>query len=254
MTMQLWSPLHFLFIASPFIFAGMLYYFLKGKGRTDLRLAGITVSGISFLLLIYRNLHIYSNSQVISGDIIPLQICFFANLVLLFAFLFDLELLYGIAFCFSLPQIFFGILFINGLADYGSILSLQGAAYIFGYMLIAGITLWAFSVDLIKISLKTLVGIIGVVAGFFIVSVPMNNLFMKFTPGFLTGNHFGTYTSGNGNDLQTFLNIGHNTTFAGVTVNFAYVGFLIAAGTAVILVSYCIYLGLSLLRLRGKST
>src|SRR5690554_5755002 len=107
-------------------------------------------------------------------EILPLQICHFANFVLLIAFLRDSKPMFATAFCFNLPCAFLSIVFANSLENYSTILNFRGIAYIFGHMLIVGITIWALLVVFMKLTKKDLYKGIAFVFILFVLSVPIN--------------------------------------------------------------------------------
>jgi hypothetical protein len=142
---------------SPFIFAIIMYLFTKNLKAETNRKIGIILSIICIVLLLLRNIEIFIKSGYrIQPEIFPFQICHFANFILLFAFLFKNKTMYTIAFCFNLPFAFLSILFANSLENYQTIINFRGMAYIFGHLLIVGVGLWAYFVDLVQINLKSL--------------------------------------------------------------------------------------------------
>lgn len=247
MTFHMWSPLHYAFIASPFVFSFLFYFIFRGRKNTDLRTIGIIFSIIGVLLLIARNLSIYLANQKITPEVIPFQLCHFGNIVLLFAFLFDNELLFTMSFCFNLPAALCSIVFANSLTNYTTLFSWQAMAYLWGHMLIVGITLWAFFNNLIKINLKMFYKMLRLITVLFILSVPVNNLFIKWMPGY-ESNYFYTMAPESGTPLQTFFEMGKNVTVWGMTFNPIYILLVVAFGFAVVLMFYIIYIGLTKLK------
>lgn len=87
MTFKMWSLFHYLFILSPFIFSIILYYLTKFNSYRKNKMIGLILSIICIIILALRNIEIYVKSGEIDPEIIPFQICHFANFVLFFAFL-----------------------------------------------------------------------------------------------------------------------------------------------------------------------
>lgn len=244
MTFQLWSPFHYWFIASPFIFTLVFYFIFKGRKKKHLRIAGIIFSCISLFFLTARNVSLYSVEHTITPDMLPLQVCHFASIVLLLAFLFDSDILFTMAFCFNLPAAFLSIIFADSLANYSNIISWRGAGYIFVHAFVVGITLWAFSNNMIKIKFRTFFKMLITVGVLYFLSIPVNNWFMKLMPGY-NSNYFYTFEPQNGTPLQTLFDLGHNVTVAGMTLNPVYILLLGVTGLFVMSFCYGLYLGIN---------
>ena len=143
MTFTLWSPLHYFMMIGPFVITFIMNFILKNKSYQTKRMVGIYLSILAILLLFARNIEIF----VLSGfkmdyEIIPLQICHFANFVLLYAFWKKSDTAFGLAFLFNLPLAYLSLIFADGLENYANILTFRGQAYIFGHMLIVLITIF----------------------------------------------------------------------------------------------------------------
>ena len=88
MKFQLWSFLHYFMMISPFIIAYVLYLLTQKKDMQVKRRVGIFLSAVTVVLLLLRNIEIFIiGNFAFDFEIIPLQICHFANFVLLFCFL-----------------------------------------------------------------------------------------------------------------------------------------------------------------------
>lgn len=223
MTFTMWSFLHYAFIFSPFVFALILFAFTRKSNEKVKRLTGIVFSVIAVLLLVARNLEIYvGGGYRIQPEIIPLQICHFANFILLFAFLFRNQTLFSVAFCFNLPMAFLSILFANSLENYANIITWRGMAYIFGHMLIVALTLWAFQVKMIKIDKISFRNGIILILILFLISVPINNLFHRLMPDY-TSNYFYTFQPEGGTPLDLAFSFGKTTNILGMQVNIIYI-------------------------------
>ncbi|PGS53985.1 YwaF family protein [Bacillus sp. AFS041924] len=245
MTFQMWSPFHFLFMSSPFIFVTLFYFLFRRFNYKTLRLIGMGFSLIGIALLVCRNIEIYHNVNQIAPEEIPLQICHLANFILFFAFLFESDLLFTIAFCFNLPAALVSILFANGLTNYHSLLTWQGMAYLFGHMLIVGVVLWAYFNKMVHIKIKVLRHSLSFIILMFILSIFVNNLFMKWMPPF-SSNYFYTMAPENGTPLEYFYKLGKETTTFGLHFNLVYLLLLLIVGLSVVFFFYVIYLFLNL--------
>ncbi|UPM56339.1 TMEM164 family acyltransferase [Gottfriedia acidiceleris] len=247
MTFQMWSPFHFLFMASPFLFVTLFYFLFRRFNHQKIRLIGMCFSLIGIALLVGRNIEIYHKVNQISPEEIPLQICHFANFILFFAFLFESELLFSIAFCFNLPAALVSIIFANGLTNYQSLLTWQGMAYLWGHMLIVGIVLWAYFNNMIVINLKILRKTMSLIIILYILSIFVNNLFMKWMEPF-TSNYFYTMAPEKGTPLEYFYKLGKETTTLGLHYNPIYLLMLLLVGLFVVFLFYLIYLFLNLVK------
>lgn len=232
MTFRMWSVFHFIFILSPFIFAFLVYFFTKKNSYEKNRKLGIILAVICVIILILRNLEIYLATGEINPEIIPFQICHFANFVLLFAFLKDNKVMFATAFCFNFPAAFLSIIFANSLENYQTIFTFRGMAYIFGHLLIVGVTIWALLVGFIKIKPKALKGSVLFVISLFILSIPINNLFNKLMPNH-SSNYFYTMLPEEGSPLELMYNLGKEVIFLGLKINFIYVLLTIISGIIV---------------------
>src|SRR5690554_6777063 len=154
MTFKMWSYFHIFFILSPLIFALVLYCFTKNFTYNKNRKIGLGLSIICIIILLLRNVEIYFKVDAINPEIIPFQICHFANFVLLFAFFKDNKTMFATALCFNLPCAILSIVFANSLENYATILNFRGIAYILGHMLIVGISIWALLVGFVRIKKK----------------------------------------------------------------------------------------------------
>src|SRR5690554_1766525 len=232
MKFTMWSAFHIFFIISPFIFAGLMYFFSKKYSYEKNKKIGIILSIICVFILLLRNLEIYFKVDTITPELIPFQICHFANFVLLYAFIKDNKAMFATVFCFNLPCAFLSIVFANSLENYATILSLRGIAYIFGHMLIVGITIWAFLVGFMKFKKRDLaIGLIFILS-LFVLSVPINNLFNDLMPGF-TSNYFYSMKPEGGTPLVDMYKLGKVITVIGMEVNLVYMFLLLIVGAVV---------------------
>ncbi|QWB96652.1 YwaF family protein [Mycoplasmatota bacterium] len=167
----------------------------------------------------------------------PLQICHFANFVLLYAFVKDSKSVFGFALMFNLPAAFLSILFADGLENYDTILSFRGIAYIFGHMLIVSTTLWAFIEKFAILDKKTYQNTLSIT---FVLSVFVNNLFSIFNIGH--ANFFYSARPQGGTPLETFFLWGANITIGDqFMINPIYLIMMILTGLVLISSMYGLF-------------
>lgn len=240
MTFQMWSFFHYFFIASPFIFAIILYFVFKNKSYEEKRKIGVILSIIAIIILVLRNIEIYvKNGYVPNEELIPLQICHFANFVLLFAFLKDHKVLFALAFCLNLPAAMMSIIFANGLENYSTLLNFRGMAYLWGHMLIVSMTLWAVASGFVKITKKTLGKTMLLMVMLYLVGLVINNIFNALF-GF-HANYFYTLKPENGTPLELFFNWGRMYVIGWFKVNPLYMILTSLLGGVIVFGFYGLY-------------
>lgn len=232
MTFKMWSLFHYIFMLSPFIFAFVMYYFTKKLSYQKNKKIGVVLSIICIVLLILRNVEIYIKSNEINPEIIPLQICHFANFVLLIAFLKDNKAMFATAFCFNLPCALMSIVFANSLENYATIFTFRGIAYIFGHLLIVGITIWALLLGFMKFTKKDALSGLVFILLLFILSIPINNIFNDIMPNH-SSNYFYTLKPEGGTPLVDMYNAGKVISFLGMEFNLVYMILLLVLGAVV---------------------
>lgn len=207
MTFTMWSFGHYFYMVSPFIVLAVLVYLTKGNTKEKNTIIGIVLSSIAIALLVLRNIEIWIVGDfAFSVELIPLQVCHFANFVLLIAFLTKKQIWFNFALTLNLPAAFVSILFANSLTNYPTILSLRGIAYIVGHALLVIIPLWAYIVGFIKLDFKTLFKTFKVVAVLYFSSLIVNNLLYLMSGTY--SNYFYTLKPESGTPLEMFFNWG----------------------------------------------
>ncbi len=234
MTFQMWSVFHIIFIASPFILAAVLYFLTKNKKEETNIKIGIIMSIVCIIILILRNIEIYTVRQKINPELIPFQICHFANFILLLAFLKRSNTLFVMAFAFNLPAAIMSIVFANSLENYATILNFRGFAYIVGHMLIVSLTIWAFLLGFVKITKKEVLQSSYIIMALFLISIPINNLFNYLMPDY-SSNYFYTLVPEGGTPLELFYNLGKEITILKISFNPIYIVLTMAIGLVVFL-------------------
>lgn len=222
MTFTMWSLGHYIFMVSPIIATIILHYSAKHLEHEKKRKLGIILSWIAVHVLILRNLEIWINSGYqFNVELVPLQVCHFANFVLLYAFMKDSKPAFGLAFTLNLVAAFVSILFADSLANYSTILTLRGMAYIVGHILIVVIAAWAYMNNFILMDLKTYIKTLKVTGVLYFSSILVNNFF-----GIVTGqysNYFYTNHPERGTPLEWFWNMGTEVDLAGFKFNIVYI-------------------------------
>ncbi len=221
MKFHLWSFLHYFMIISPFIIAYILYIAYKDKSEDSKRKIGLFLVLFSILLLLFRNIEIFIiQGFIFSPELIPLQICHFANFVLLFAFYKRDDTLFGLAFLFNLPLAYLSLLFADGLEHYSSILNFRGVAYILGHMLIVIITLYAYFSGFIHNTLKKYFQVAKLVTLLYIISSVVNNIFRLLFNS--PSNYFYTEHPEPGTPLEYFYSLGNVVEIGVFRINIIY--------------------------------
>jgi uncharacterized membrane protein YwaF len=203
MVFQMWSVLHLAYIASPVVLAILLYRWTKHNSMSANRTIGIVLSTLAVLVLVVRNADIWIRTGF-SYEIIPLQICHFANFVLLGAFVFRNKALFALSFTLNMPAAYMSIIFANSLSNYSDFLRIRPQAYFWGHLLIVMIALWAVMVKQVRIDMKVLIKTFGLMVILFMSAVVINNLFTLFG---MTPNYFYAMRPEKGTPLEWFYTV-----------------------------------------------
>lgn len=218
MTFAMWSFGHWVFIASPVLFAIFLHTVLKQRPFEEKRRMGILLMGFAVLLLILRNIEIWINKGfILHFEIIPFQICHFANFVLLYAYWKNDRTFFAFAFTLNLPAAYASIIFANGLENYATLLTYRGVAYILGHMLIVSLTLFAYWNGFVKLSQRTLVNLFKLLVPLYIIAHFINNLFLALLDQ--RANYFYTLDPEKGTPLEWFHDMGRTHMFGSFETN-----------------------------------
>ncbi len=237
MTFKMWSVMHYIYLASPFILLFVLLFISKKYNDSQKRKMGIILSLIAVLLLILRNVEIYLD-RGIDAELIPLQICHFANFVMLFAFVFNNKTLFSLSFLLNLPAAYVSIIFANSLSNYPTILNFRGIAYIFGHMMIVGIVMWAYFVGFIKITKQVFLKTLTLMASLYVISHLINNGLRFYG---LTPNYFYSITPEGGTPLEIFYNWGTNYEISNFIINPIYLLTSALFGGVVVVIFWGLY-------------
>ena len=251
MTFTMWSLGHYLFLMSPFLGIFMLYQLTKSNDQEKNRRVGLILSIVAVVILLLRNIEIFvSNGYAFDVELLPLQVCHFANIVLLLAFLSKKQSLFNFALILNLPAAFVSILFANSLANYPTIVTFRGFAYIFGHILLVVIPVWAYMVGFIKLNKKTLIETFKIVLILYLVSIVINNLMYILFGQY--ANYFYTLKPENGTPLEMFYDWGQTVMLSnGFKFNILY---LIFTGLFGLLIMIILYIGFYLHQKRRQLT
>ncbi len=237
MTFTMWSFGHFIFIISPFLIWLILYVGFKEKSFEEKRRIGVFISILGVLILMLRNIEIFINKNFIFHyEIIPLQICHFANFVLLYAFLKNHKTMFAFAWLFNLPAAYMSIIFANGLENYDSLLTLRGIGYIAGHMLIVGLTFWSFSSGFVLLNKKILVKLFSILIPLYLLAHMVNNLFSILIDS--NSNYFYTMRPEAGTPLELFFSLGKTYQIGLFVINPIYLFLTAIFGFIIILIIY----------------
>ncbi len=209
MTFTMWGWLHIVFILSPIIFFVILHFIAKGKTYKQKQTIGIIVAIIAVILLLLRNIEIFiTNGYKLDAELIPLQICHFANFVLLFAFLKDNKTLFGLAYCLNLPAAIMSIIFANSLENYLTMFTFKAGAYLFGHMIIVGVSIFAVAEGFVVLNKKIIRNTLITILIIFISSLLISNI-LNIVLG-LDANYFYALKPEEGTPIEWFYNWGSN--------------------------------------------
>lgn len=238
MTFHMWSIGHYIFIISPFVLTIIFHVLFKHKSYHTKQNIGIALSIFAIIVLFLRNYEIFKNQgYAFDHEILPLQVCHFANFVLLYAFVTDSKPFFGIAALLNIPAAMLSIIFANGLENYATILNFRGGAYIIGHVMIVFIALWAYLNGFVKLDKKVLTKTLGIVFVLFILGIIVNNIIMVTTGR--ASNYFYATRPQNGTPLETFFNWGKEYDIGNYfVINPIYVMMLTLVGALMITAMY----------------
>jgi hypothetical protein len=209
MTFTMWSFGHYLFMLSPFFLLLLLNRYTKKSSLENNRKIGIVLSLVAIIILLLRNIEIWvARDFRFDIELVPLQVCHFANFVLLFAFMTKKQTWFNLALTLNLPAAFVSILFANSLANYSTIVSFRGFAYIFGHILLVTIPLWAYHVGFIKLNMNSFIKTLKLVATLYFLSLFINNLMYVLFGQY--SNYFYSLKPERGTPLEAFFKFGEN--------------------------------------------
>lgn len=238
MKFEMYSFGHLLFLVSPFILLYILLYFTKKTSAETNTKIGIWLSIVAIVILFLRNLEIFiMKGFIFDVELLPLQICHFANFVLLIAFIKKQQIWFNFALILNLPAAFVSIIFANSLSHYSTILTFRGFAYIFGHMILVTLPLWAYVKGFIKLDFNYLRKTFIVVLILFILSIFINNILYLLSGQY--ANYFYSLKPESGTPLELFFEWGRELIlFDFFKFNFVYLILTTLLGAAVMSLMY----------------
>lgn len=172
----MWSIGHILYICSPFLMFFILYFLVANRSKRVKNICGYVLGGISILILIVRNVDIYSR-QGWDLEVVPLQVCHIGSLIAGFALLFKKNWLVLTAFCFNMIPAVLAMVFADSLANYDTILKIRPQTYVWGHIFIVVCALYAVCIVHPQFTAKNLHQALCFVGGMAVLAILCNSLF-----------------------------------------------------------------------------
>lgn len=247
---KMWSVFHYFIIVFPFLLAILLYLWVRDKPERMRRKVGLILAIIMILILIIRNAYIWAVHETLNAEVIPFQVCHFANFIFLLAAITRNKVWGTMAWCLNLPAGLVSVVFADGLANnYATIINIQAMAYIVGHMLIVTAGLYMLLAEIIRINWQSMKKMFLLVSCGYFLSVVINNWFNKiFAHTSQTANYFYTFKPEAGTPLEAMFDLGQSYTLLGITFNPIYLLLLGIVGAIVFMAMYAIYM------LKGKNS
>lgn len=248
MTFDMWSVSHYLFILLPFVILSVLFILTRDRTREANRRTGIWLSVIAIIILVLRNIEIWiGKSYRFDIELVPLQICHFANFVLLIALLTNRQTWFNFALILNLPAAMVSIIFANSLTNYATIISFRGFAYIMGHALLVVIPLWLFMTGFVVLNHRIFKKTLALVGVLYLGSIILNNLTYVLFGQY--ANYFYTMKPEKGTPLETFFDLGRVYQLNAFKVNPVY---LLLTAILGFIVMVSVYFGFSAVKARKK--
>lgn len=222
MKFAMWSVFHIIMIIMPIVFTVIMYLSTKKSTYKQKRIIGIVLSIAAIVILLLRNIEIFVENKEMTPELIPFQICHFANFVLLFAFLRDSKPLFLVSFAFNLPAAILALVFANSLENYHTIINFRGFAYLMGHTLIIFLGLWALIEGFVVIKKKYVLRGFLFLTLLYIISIPVNSLFNFLMPNHSSNYFYSIYPEG-GTPLEFIYKFGKEVTFLKIKFNPIYI-------------------------------
>lgn len=240
MKFQMWGSIHIFMLLSPIFFTFILHKITINYSYEKKRMTGISLSIIAILMLLLRNLEIFVlRGYAFDYEIVPLQICHFANFVLLYAFYKDDKTFFSFAFLFNMLMAAISLIFADGLENYANLVTFRGFAYIFGHILIVVISFWAYLNDFVKTNRNVIIKSMILLDLLVILSVFVNNFFRLVLNQ--SSNYFYTFKPEGGTPLEFFYNLGNINKLGAFEVNTIYVFLYLIAIPLAVYIQYHIF-------------
>lgn len=236
MKFELWSVWHFLYILSPFILFGVIYFLVNKRSEKAKNYVGMVLGVISVLILIVRNVDIYLRSGW-DLEVIPLQVCHIGSLVAGFALIFKKKWLIATSFCFHLIPAFLAMVFADSLANYDTLLKIRPQTYIWGHIFIIVCALYGVLVYLPRFTRRDLLYSTVFVGSMSVAAIVCNSAFralLGWEP-----NYFYLYNY-KGTPLKFLYEALPTSTYGWFSINWFYTFTLFAVFVAVFIILFMV--------------
>ena len=236
MKFELWSVWHILYMLSPYILFGVVYFLTKNCSAKVKDTVGVILGSISVLILIVRNIDIYLRSGW-DLEVIPLQVCHIGSLVAGFALIFKKKWLIATSFCFHLIPAFLAMVFADSLANYDTLLKIRPQTYIWGHIFIIVCALYGVLVYLPRFTRRDLLYSTVFVGSMSVAAIVCNSAFralLGWEP-----NYFYLYNY-KGTPLKFLYEALPTSTYGWFSINWFYTFTLFAVFVAVFIILFMV--------------
>ena len=234
MKFEMWSLWHIIYILSPFLIFGALYFALRRCSDKTKSTVGYVLGAISLLILIVRTIDIFVRSGW-DVEIIPLQVCHIGNIVTGLALIFKKRWLILTSFSFNMIPAILATVFASSLANYDTILKIRAQAYIWGHIFIIVCALYALLMYLPELKKKDLYVSMGFVGSLAVTAIICNSLFRALFVW--TPNYFYLFDY-KGTPLKFLYTALPTSRYGWFEINWLYTGVLLAVFIGVFIGMY----------------
>ncbi len=246
MKFEMWSIWHILYIISPFVIFFLVYCFMRNRTDKAINTVGYILGSISLLILIVRNVDIFTRSGW-DLEVIPLQVCHIGSIIAGLALILKRRWLILTTFCFNTIPAFLAMVFADSLANYATIFEIRAQAYVWGHIFIVVCALYALLLCRPKFIRYDLYKSMGFVGGMSLIAIVCNSLFrvaFNWAP-----NYFYMFDY-KGTPLKFLYNVFPSSHYGWFEINWFYCGVLLVVFIGVFIVMY--YLAKLLVKLTSK--
>ena len=176
MVFKLWSVGHIIYLLSPFILFGAVYFLTKNRSDKVKYIVGAIMGAISVGILIIRNIDIFIREGW-DLEVIPLQVCHIGSVVAGLALLTKNKCLITTSFCFNLIPALLAMVFADALANYDTLLKIRPQTYIWGHIFIIVCALYGVFIFRPKCTKKDLLYALLFIGSLAVVAIICNSAF-----------------------------------------------------------------------------
>ena len=176
MVFKLWSFGHILYMLSPIIIFGLIYFFVAKKSEKVKNTVGMVLGIISVFILVIRNVDIFIRDGW-DLEVIPLQVCHIGSVIAGLALITKRKWLMATAFCFNLIPAFLAMVFADSLANYDTLLKIRPQTYIWGHIFIIVCALYGICIFRPKFTKKDLLTSLAFVGSAALCAIICNSAF-----------------------------------------------------------------------------